>query len=546
MSLIPATDLKALLLAAAGEVAVLDVREESRFGSGHLLAASSAPLGHLEVEAPRLVPRRATPVVLYSDAEDDLAECARAVLLALGYTHLQVLDGGLAACEAAGFEIFNGLHTPSKVLAAFVQQELGIPEISPEELAAKLSSGEEVHVIDCRPQAEYRRGTIPGAVHCPGGDLPRSNACAQTSPRTYVITCAGRSRGLTSAQLLREQNVSGKVFALERGTMGWELSGRQLEKGAHRIGVMGSAQKATDHMLENILEIRTQHQIGLLTPDQLRTYGADTNRTTVLFDIRSRQEYEAEHIAGARHVAGGQLIHNIDMHLATRGARLVVCDDDGVRATNIALWLKRMGLHEVFVATMMEGPHETSLGSQPPMALNVHDNTKLVSAPELDVLLRQGKAVVLDLANSRQYRKGHIPGAWFCKRVQLGSALPQFAESEIVVLTSDCGRAAIGASQEHTNELADLRVLEGGTEAWRAAGCELVTGLERLCHEPDDVYLKPSEFPGGTSRMHAMEAYLGGTQEALEKGLKDGSLPLRALPLHLDREGKLDSMDVSA
>ena len=531
MGRISATDLKARLLARAGEVAVLDVREESQFGEGHLMAASSAPLSGLEVEAPWLVPRRSTPIVVCSDGHDGLAMRTQTVLRGLGYTHVMVLDAGLATCRSAELGIFSGLNTPSKVLAAYIQNELKVPEISPEVLASKLDSGEAIQVLDCRPPAEYAKGTIPGAINCPGGDLPRYVAHESHRSCTTVITCAGRSRGLTGAQLLKEQNFTGTVFALERGTMGWELSGRQLETGACRAAPILTAEQATGEMLENARGIREQHQIACLRPDELRSFLADGARTTVLFDVRNRPEYEAEHIEGARHVAGGQLIHNIDMHIATRGARLVLCDDNGVRATSIALWLKRMGWDEVFVARMSDGGHAIHKGLPPVETQDCPEGVKHINPAELDEWLQQDKAVVLDLENSRKFRKGHIPGAWFCKRGELVDALSRFANDQIVVITSEDGRIAMFAAHEHAGSTSGLCVLEGGTVAWQKAGYGLAIDMERLVHAPDDVCLKPSEHPIGDARINAMQRYLEGTQEVLSEALRDGTLALRALPV---------------
>ena len=45
------------------ELALLDVRERGVYANGHLLFAASAPLSRLEIDAPRMVPRRATPIL---------------------------------------------------------------------------------------------------------------------------------------------------------------------------------------------------------------------------------------------------------------------------------------------------------------------------------------------------------------------------------------------------------------------------------------------------------------------------------------------------
>src|SRR3954449_7907536 len=92
---VSAQALRAMLLDSQ-ELALLDVREERIFSEGHLLFARSMPLSRLELRMARLVPRRATRIVLVDDAEG-LAERAAKVLAAAGYSDVSILDGGNTA-----------------------------------------------------------------------------------------------------------------------------------------------------------------------------------------------------------------------------------------------------------------------------------------------------------------------------------------------------------------------------------------------------------------------------------------------------------------
>ncbi len=109
---IDAAALRAALLDGA-ELALLDVREERTFSESHLLFARSVPLSRLELRMARLVPRKATRIVLVDDG-DGLAERAAEVLGRHGYPDVRVLDGGNAAWAAAGYELFSGVNVPSK------------------------------------------------------------------------------------------------------------------------------------------------------------------------------------------------------------------------------------------------------------------------------------------------------------------------------------------------------------------------------------------------------------------------------------------------
>src|SRR3954447_6559640 len=80
-------------LGDGGEIAFLDVREEGEHGAGHPLLAVNLPYSRLELDARRLVRRRACRVVLI-DGGDLVADRAARRLTGLGYSALHVVAGG--------------------------------------------------------------------------------------------------------------------------------------------------------------------------------------------------------------------------------------------------------------------------------------------------------------------------------------------------------------------------------------------------------------------------------------------------------------------
>jgi rhodanese-related sulfurtransferase len=66
-------------------------------------------------------------------------------------------------------------------------------------------------------------------------------------------------------------------------------------------------------------------------------------RTLHRFDVRTPEEYAAGHLPGFASAPGGQLVQETDHHVPVRGARIVLVDDDGVRASMTASWLAQMG-----------------------------------------------------------------------------------------------------------------------------------------------------------------------------------------------------------
>jgi rhodanese-related sulfurtransferase len=131
-------------------------------------------------------------------------------------------------------------------------------------------------------------------------------------------------------------------------------------------------------------------------------------------------------------------------------------------------------------------------------------------------------AVVVDLAPSPQYRKGHIPGAWFAIRARLAEALEQIPQRPQLVLTSPDGVLARLAAPE-IEALTDRQafVLDGGTAAWIAAGLPLERGEGRAASAFEDVYRRPYE--GADHAAEAKQAYLDWEFGLVEQLARDGT-----------------------
>src|SRR5665213_4189725 len=121
------------MLGDGAELALIDLREELIFSRSHLLWARNVPLSRLELRFARLVPRRATRIVLIDD-NDGLCARAAEILAGAGYSDLSYLAGGTAAWEAAGFELFSGVHVPSKAFGEFIEHASHTPSIRDDEL----------------------------------------------------------------------------------------------------------------------------------------------------------------------------------------------------------------------------------------------------------------------------------------------------------------------------------------------------------------------------------------------------------------------------
>src|ERR1043166_2655073 len=80
------------------EIALLDLRHEAEFATGHPLFAANMAAGRIALEAG--LPRKDAPVVVYDNGEG-LVPAARESLARLGYSNVGELAGGLQAWAAA-------------------------------------------------------------------------------------------------------------------------------------------------------------------------------------------------------------------------------------------------------------------------------------------------------------------------------------------------------------------------------------------------------------------------------------------------------------
>jgi len=79
--------------------------------------------------------------------------------------------------------------------------------------------------------------------------------------------------------------------------------------------------------------------------------------------VRSPEEYARGHVEATRSAPGGNSSSRTDFYVGTRNARIVLFDDNGVRATMTAHWLLQLGWDQVYVLadalageTLVPGP----------------------------------------------------------------------------------------------------------------------------------------------------------------------------------------------
>lgn len=507
------------------EVALVDVRDEALYATGHPLFAVNIPLSKLELEWLDRIPQRDTAITLYDNGEG-LAQTAAERIAALGYRNVALLADDLSGWQAAEGELFIDVNSPSKAFGELVEHHNQTPSLSADEVHTLLNGDQDVVVLDARRFDEYQTMSIPHATSVPGGELVlRVRDLAPSPETTVIVNCAGRTRSIIGTQSLVNAGIRNPVFALRNGTIGWTLAGYLLDKGQERRygATSETAQRQAAVKARELADRAGVERITLDTLQRLR----QEKRTTYLFDVRDAQEYAAGHIPDSRHVPGGQLVQETDHYASVRGAHIVLIDDDGVRANMAASWLAQLGW-QVAVLEGLQGSDFSATGDWqaqvPPVA-----RPDFVSPQQLVSLLTTGHTQVLDFTPHANYRNSHIPAAaWLLRSTlqQRGNAL--LPEAQRYVLT--CGSSLLASYA--VEQVAGLTgkpvyVLEGGNAAWRAAGLATEQGEQRLLSPAIDRYRRPYE--GTDIEPAVMQAYLDWEYGLVAQLDRDGTHGFRVL-----------------
>jgi 3-mercaptopyruvate sulfurtransferase SseA len=217
------------------------------------------------------------------------------------------------------------------------------------------------------------------------------------------------------------------------------------------------------------------------------------------------------------------------MMAPVRGARIVLADNLGPRANMTASWLAQMD----WEVAVIDGGSQQDLTEQgpwqaprPPLPA-----VKAISPAECDRDLANSPAsLMVDFSTHAQYVRAHVPGACWVLRSQLDRAVSELsAARSVIVMAADDGIAAFCAQELQTLLPAkvELRVLQGGLAAWRAAGKPIEAGATRLLSPAIDRYRRPYE--GTAVTPEAMQAYLDWEFGLVEQLRRDGSHHFRVI-----------------
>jgi rhodanese-related sulfurtransferase len=297
--------------------------------------------------------------------------------------------------------------------------------------------------------------------------------------------------------------IPNRVAALRNGTIGWTLAGFALEHGQMR-SASAVPRDIADRSRVAARQVAERAGVRRVVSRDLAVWADGDVRTTYRFDVRSPDEYARGHLPGFRSTPGGQLVQETDVFAPVRGARIVLWDPEQIRADMTASWLAQMGW-DVCVVDDASLNEAREVGPWRPVIPPVPD-VPGVEPSELEPERTRG-AVLVDVAPSVEYLRGHIPGAWLVSRTSRDSAMAALPSAAHYIVTSGDGvLASFFAPELAATTGARVSMLTGGTAAWTSSGRALRSDGERLTMSPIDVYKRPYE--GTDNSAQAMQAYL--------------------------------------
>lgn len=98
------TPAQATALMNRDDALVVDVREASEYGAGHVLGAKNIPVARIDAAGADLAKRKAKPVIVYCE-KGDRSSAAASALRKQGFARVFNLAGGMKAWQDAGLPV---------------------------------------------------------------------------------------------------------------------------------------------------------------------------------------------------------------------------------------------------------------------------------------------------------------------------------------------------------------------------------------------------------------------------------------------------------
>lgn len=215
-----------------------------------------------------------------------------------------------------------------------------------------------------------------------------------------------------------------------------------------------------------------------------------------LIDVREAGEYNSSHIADSSLIPRKELEFRMDLSAPVKSENIIVCDDDGRRATLAAGTLEQIGFTNVSV--LDRGINQWSTEGLPTEwgsnviskdfgeRMEVEHHVPEIEATELHSRIERGdKLVILDTRTPEEYQRFCIPGGRSVPGGELALRVTDITkdldpDTTVIVNCAGRTRSVIGTRVLQRMGLTNIFGLKNGTSGWLLAGYELETGGDRL------------------------------------------------------------------
>ena len=367
--------------------------------------------------------------------------------------------------------------------------------ISPAELNDLLNGDSPFALIDVRESGEYNSSHIPGASLIPRRRIEHIIESSAPVKSVPIVVCDDDGRRAPLAAATLERLGYSNVSVLDGGVNRWSSRDYPTEWGVN------VPSKDFGEKLEVV------HHVPEISAEDLHER-IERGDKLVILDTRTPEEYQRFCIPGGRSMPGGELALRItDVQNEIDDDTTIILNCAGrTRSITGARVLQRMGVPALGLkngtsgwllagydlesgADRVELPAVSADGAaaanEYAARLAEEDGVRYLDAEALQSLLaRQESETVylVDVRTDREYTHGHIPGfKWWPggQAVQRADDLAVVKNATIVFCCDGRPRATVTASFYRQMGFREVYVVDGGVNAWTAAGQALETGMER-------------------------------------------------------------------
>lgn len=188
-------------------VVVLDVRDSASAQKGHIKGAYTIPLSELKASKAKMPKKKAAPIVLYADNNQDALKAFQ-IVRKWGYKNTSVLEGGLDAWKKSGNALNQG--TLASKIVYVPMPVAGAVKIKDFDRVAKNQSSNAL-ILDVRDYDEIKTGVIKGSLNIPTQDVA-TNLSKIPKDKEIIVHCKTGTRASMAYQTLKENGYNVKFL----------------------------------------------------------------------------------------------------------------------------------------------------------------------------------------------------------------------------------------------------------------------------------------------------------------------------------------------